>query len=150
MTSEDKDKDNKIKNLDSFFSTNKEESPKSQSPTFKFDYNQIMTSFEHNQEYQFIIEHSKQLHKTEHIEIFKIIDNNGDDYTCNENGVFVALNKLKPETIKQIIQFIDFCIVNKSQLQKDLDQRDAIREIMNCQTDDNKGFNKFFLISEKN
>ena len=54
MTSEDKD--NKIKNLDSFFSMNKEESPKSQSPTFKFDYNQIMTSFEHNQEYQFIIE----------------------------------------------------------------------------------------------
>ena len=72
MTSEDKD--NKIKNLDSFFSMNKEESPKSQSPTFKFDYNQIMTSFEHNQEYQFIIEQSKQLHKTEHIEIFKIID----------------------------------------------------------------------------
>ena len=35
-----------------------------------------MTSFEHNQEYQFIIEQSKQLHKTEHIEIFKIIDNN--------------------------------------------------------------------------
>jgi hypothetical protein len=149
MSSDDKD-NNKIKNLDSFFSTTKEESPKSQSPTFKFDYNQIITTFEHNQEYQFIIEQSKQLQKTEHIEIFKIIDANGDDYTCNENGVFVALNKLKPETLKQITQFIEFCIINKSQLQKDMDQLDAIREIMNCQTDDIKGFNKFFLMSEKN
>jgi hypothetical protein len=144
------EKDNKIKNLDSFFSTNRDDSPKSQSPTFKFDYNQIMVSFEHNQEYQFIIEQSKQLQKAEHIEIFKIIDNNGDDYTSNENGVFVALNKLKPDTLKQIIQFIEFCIINKSQLKKDSDKRDAIREIMNCQTDEIKGFNKFFLISEKN
>jgi hypothetical protein len=115
------EKDNRMKNLDSFFSTNRDDSPKSQSPTFKFDYNQIMVSFEHNQEYQFIIEQSKQLQKAEHIEIFKIIDNNGDDYTSNENGVFVALNKLKPDTLKQIIQFIEFCIINKSQLKKDSD-----------------------------
>ena len=118
------EKDTKIKNLDSFFSTTREDSPKSQSPTFKFDYNQIVTTFEHNMEYQFIIEQSKQLQKAEHIEIFKIIDNNGDDYTCNENGVFIALNKLKPETLTQIKQFIEFCIINKSQLQKDLHQRD--------------------------
>ena len=101
-------------------------------------------------EYQCILEQSKLLHKSEHIEIFKIIDKNGDDYTCNENGVFIALNKIKPETLIEITKFIEFCIVNKSQLQKDLDQRDAIREIMNCQSDDIKGFNKMFLITEKN
>lgn len=144
------EKDNKIKNLDAFFSTNKDDSPKSSSPTFQFDYNKIITPFEHNMEYQFIMEQSKLLHKSEHIEIFKIIDKNGDDYTCNENGVFIALNKIKPETLKEITKFIEFCIVNKSQLQKDLDQRDAIREIMNCQSDDIKGFNKMFLITEKN
>ena len=134
-------------NLDAFFDTNKEDSPRSQGgsspplnyPTYNFD-----------PEYQYIIEQSKLLQKTEHIEIFKIIDNNGDDYTCNENGVFIALNKLKQQTITQIRQFIDFCIINKSQLQKDLNQRDAIREIMNCQTDEVRGFNKIFLLSEKN
>jgi hypothetical protein len=148
MTTEEKD--NKINNLDSFFSTSRDDSPKSSSPTFKFDYNQVINNFEHNQEYQFIIEQSKQLQKAEHIEIFKIIDKNGDDYTCNENGVFVALNKLKPDTLKQITQFIDFCMHNKSQFQKDLDHRCAIREIMNCQSDDAKGFNKIFLMTEKN
>ena len=148
MTTEEKD--NKINNLDSFFSTSRDDSPKSSSPTFKFDYNQVINNFEHNQEYQFVIEQSKQLQKAEHIEIFKIIDKNGDNYTCNENGVFVALNKLKPDTLKQVTQFIEFCIYNKSQLQKDLDRRYAIKEIMNCQTDDSKGFNKNFLMGEKN
>jgi hypothetical protein len=143
------EKDQKTNNLDAFFSTSKDEN-KAPSPTFKFDYNQVITNFEHNQEYQFIIEQSKQLQKTEHIEIFKIIDKNQDDYMCNENGVFVALNKLKPETLKEITKFIEFCIFNKSQLQKDSDQRWAIREIMNCQQDDAKSFNKIFLMSEKN
>ena len=53
------EKDNKIKNLDAFFSTNKDDSPKSSSPTFQFDYNKIITPFEHNPEYQFIMEQSK-------------------------------------------------------------------------------------------
>jgi hypothetical protein len=134
-------------NLDAFFDTNKEDSPRTQggsSPPLNYP------NYNFDPEYQYIIEQSKLLQKTEHIEIFKIIDNNGDDYTCNENGVFIALNKLKPQTIAQIRQFIDFCIINKSQLQKDLNQRDAIREIMNCQTDEVRGFNKIFLLTEKN
>ncbi len=148
---EDKDK---IKNLDSFFDINKKEenvvNSGNSSPILNPDFNELYPKYNFNQEYQYIIEQSKLLQKTEHIEIFKIIDNNGDDYTSNENGVFIALNKLKPETLTQIKHFIDFCIVNKSQLQKDLHQRDAIREIMNCQTDEIRGFNKIFLLSEKN
>ena len=140
----------KINNLDAFFSKNREDSPPRNSPSTSLDYNQIITLYENNPEYQFIMEQSKILQKPEHIEIFKIIDANGDDYTCNENGVFVALNKLKPETLTEITKFIQFCLVNKSQLIQDLNKRDAIREIMNCQTDEIKGFNKFFLISEKN
>jgi hypothetical protein len=147
---------NKIKNLDSFFDIKKEEniinsgnsSPTSTSSlSLKPDFNELYPSYNFNQEYQYIIEQSKLLQKTEHIEIFKIIDNNGDDYTSNENGVFIALNKLKPETLTQIKQFIEFCIINKSQLQKDLHKRDVIREIMNCQTDEIRGFNKIFLLS---
>jgi hypothetical protein len=149
--------DNKIKNLDSFFDIKKEEhiinsgnSSPTSSLSSKPDFNELYTTYNFNQEYQYIIEQSKLLQKTEHIEIFKIIDSNGDDYTCNENGVFIALNKLKSETLTQIKQFIEFCIINKSQLQKDLHQRDVIREIMNCQSDEIRGFNKIFLLSEKN
>jgi hypothetical protein len=135
---------NKMSNLDNFFEK-KEEGR--HSPEYN---NNICSSFNYNQEYQYVIEKSKLLQKTEHIEIFKIIDSNGDDYTSNENGVFIALNKLKPETLTQIKQFIDFCLYNKEQLQKDLSHRNAIRGIMNCQTDEGRGFNKIFLLNEKN
>jgi len=141
--------ENKTPNLDSFFDTKTDESPKNASP-LRDDYENIYSNYNFNQEYQYVIEQSKLLQKTEHIEIFKIIDKNGDDYTTNENGVFIALNKLKPETLKQITQFIEFCLDNKSKLQEDINQRDAIREIMNCQTDEVRGFNKMFLINEKN
>ena len=141
--------ENKTQNLDSFFDTKKEESPKNSGP-LREEYENMYSSYNFNQEYQYVIEQSKLLQKTEHIEIFKIIDKNGDDYTTNENGVFIALNKLKPETLKQITQFIEFCLDNKSKLQEDINQRDAIREIMNCQTDEVRGFNKMFLINEKN
>lgn len=112
--------------------------------------NGICSTYNFNQEFQYVIEQSKNLQKAEHIEIFKIIDNNGDDYTCNENGVFIALNKLKPETLNKIKQFIEFSLDSKSQLQKDLVHRDTIREIMNCQVDEIRGFNKIFLLPEKN
>ena len=141
--------ENKMQNLDSFFDTKKEDSPKNSSP-LRDENENMYSNYNFNQEYQYVIEQSKLLQKTEHIEIFKIIDKNGDDYTTNENGVFIALNKLKPETLKQITQFIEFCLDNKSKLQQDINQRDAIREIMNCQTDEVRGFNKMFLINEKN
>ena len=141
--------ESKIGNLDAFFDKQKDDSPRMSPHPLKFDYKDIAT-FNFNQEYQHIIEQSKNLQKAEHIEIFKIIDSNGDDYTCNDNGVFVALNKLKPETLTKISQFIDFCLVNKNQLEKDLNKRDEIRGIMNCQNDEIRGFNKIFLLSEKN
>ena len=86
---------NKMSNLDNFFER-KEEGRNS--PEYN---NTVCSSFNYNQEYQYVIEKSKLLQKTEHIEIFKIINNNGDDYTSNENGVFIALNKLKPETVAE-------------------------------------------------
>jgi hypothetical protein len=149
------EENNKINNLDSFFEKKEEKGKNrdgnSSGSDSDSENNNVYTStYNFNQQYQYIIEQSKLLQKTEHIEIFKIIDNNGDDYTSNENGVFIALNKLKPDTLTQITQFIDFCLVSKSQLQKDLHHRDAIREIMNCQPDEIRGFNKIFLLTEKN
>lgn len=142
--------EDKLQNLDTFFDIKREDSPKDLS---EFDYKELGENYEMNQEYQDIIEQAKSLSKTEHLEIFKIIEANHDDYTVNDNGVFIALNKVKVETLKKIKQSINFYLVNRQQLQKDLAERNSIREIMNCQTADKspfKGFNKSFRITEKN
>lgn len=141
--------EDKLKNLDTFFDIKREDSPKDM---IEFDYKGLGENYEMNREYQDIIEQAKSLSKTEHLEIFKIIDASHDDYTVNDNGVFVALNKVKPETLQKIKQSINFYLVNRKQLQEDLAQRNSIREIMNCQNADPspfKGFNKSFRLPEK-
>jgi hypothetical protein len=143
-----------MNNLDAFFDVKKNETNNSgyssnENVSFELDLEQF-NNYTSNQQFEFIIEKTKLLHKLEHLEIFKIIDKNEDSYTSNENGVFVALNKLKPETLNEIGKFINFCILNKSTLQKDLDERDAIRKLMNCQNAEPKGFNKLFLVNDKN
>ena len=141
--------EDKLQNLDTFFDIKREDSPKEM---LEFDYQKLGQNFEINCEYQEIIEQAKSLSKTEHLELFKIIDANGDTYSVNDNGVFVALNKLKSETLQSIKQSIDFYLANRKQLQEDLAERNSIREIMNCQGVEArgfKGFNKNFRLPEK-
>lgn len=133
-------------NLDSFFDVKKEDSPKEE---HNFDLDDLENySFSH--EYDDIIEQSKLLQKPEHIEIFKIIHQNNCDYTSNDNGVFVALNKLDEETLKKVRQFMNFCVANKERLDQDTHKREAIKEIMNCQNEKSNGFNKSFLLNMDN
>jgi response regulator of citrate/malate metabolism len=142
--------DDKCQNLDTFFDVKKEDSPTGQ---IAFDYKNLGENFQINCEYQEIIDQAKGLSKTEHLEIFKIIENNNDNYTVNDNGVFIALNKIKPETLESIKQSINFYLANKMRLQIDQAERNSIREIMNCQNQEKnnvKAFNKIFRLSEKN
>jgi|UniRef100_A0A6C0E7H3 response regulator of citrate/malate metabolism len=144
--------DNKCKNLDTFFDIKKEDSPKDKEDV-KFDYKNIGEKFQMDWEYQEIIEQAKGLSKTEHLEIFKIIENNDDNYTVNDNGVFVALNKIKPDTLESIKNSINFYLANRERLQIDQVERNSIREIMNCQNQEKsnvKVFNKIFRQPEKN
>ena len=60
--------ESKNNNLDAFFSKSREDSPPRNSPTIPLDYNEIITLYENNPEYQFIMEQSKILQKPEHIE----------------------------------------------------------------------------------
>jgi len=48
------------------------------------------------------------LSKEEKIEIFKIIKIHNVFYTQNKNGIFLILNKLDNEVIKEIQQFLRF------------------------------------------
>ena len=73
-----------------------------------------------------IIEKSKSLQKAEHLEIFKILERNDENYTQNSNGIFVALNNVKPQTLNEIYNFIEFRSDNSKVLSERLDQSNHI------------------------
>ena len=54
------------------------------------------------------------LDKNQQHEIFKLVRKNQDNrYTENNNGIFINMNKLDPETIKNIESFLEFSRQNK-------------------------------------
>ena len=63
-----------------------------------------------------IVNKIKSLSKIEHIEIFKILRRNNIKYTENSNGIFINLINIDNNIIKQIDQFISFCLNNKDSL----------------------------------
>lgn len=56
------------------------------------------------------------LSKTEHDEIFKILQHNNISYTSNKNGVFFNISKVSDEVCQQLQQFVVFCSENKIHL----------------------------------
>ena len=58
------------------------------------------------------------LSQNELYEIFKILYNNNSTYTKNNNGVFVNLNWLDYEILKQIHDYINFCIKSHKEITK--------------------------------
>ena len=63
-----------------------------------------------------IVNKIKSLSKIEHIEIFKILRRNNIKYTENSNGIFINLINIDNNIIKQIDEFISFCLNNKDSL----------------------------------
>lgn len=51
-------------------------------------------------------------------EIFKIIYKNNSTYTKNNNGIFINLNWLDEETLKNIDNYINFCIKSHNEINK--------------------------------
>lgn len=80
------------------------------------------------------------LTKGEYIEIFKLIRRDKVKYSENKNGIFINMKKLKPETLNEIRQLVDFTKKNKKQLENDTIEREQIKELMN--KDINKEINK--------
>jgi hypothetical protein len=56
------------------------------------------------------------LSATEHDEILKIIRRYDVPCTYNKNGAFVNLSLVSDEAVQDILKFIDFCAVNKQEL----------------------------------
>ena len=82
-------------------------------------------------ERKFIKSSISQLSENEHIEIFKIIRDETDKFTENNNGIFINLSKLSNPTIIKIVDFINYCINNKTLLDLDKKKRESIIEIVN-------------------
>jgi hypothetical protein len=99
----------------------------------------LVTTNEYNKEYnideidnlkKYIIDMVKTFTKFEHIEIFQIIKKNNIKYTENSNGIFVNLNYLPINILKKIEHFINFCLKNKDCLQKEISERDKIKQLI--------------------
>ena len=59
-----------------------------------------------------------KLTNIEIIELFKIILDTGENYTKNNNGVFINLNWLNDETLNKINNYISFCIKSQNEITK--------------------------------
>jgi len=70
------------------------------------------------------------LYETELIEIFKIIKDNNEKYTTNNNGIFINISNLKPITISEITHFLIFSEKNNKLIDKEEIERDLYREIV--------------------
>jgi len=65
---------------------------------------------------QQLLQRINKLSETEHIEIFKMLTSNNVHYTQNNNGVFLNLSNVDESIVHQISEFVEFCIMNKIQL----------------------------------
>ena len=59
-----------------------------------------------------------RLTNIEIIELFKIILETGENYTKNNNGVFININWLNDETLNKINDYISFCIKSQNEITK--------------------------------
>ena len=71
-----------------------------------------------------------ELYETEMVEIFKIIKDNKEKYTTNNNGIFINISNLKPITITEITKFLIFSEKNNKLLDKEEEERDLYREFI--------------------
>jgi len=68
--------------------------------------------------------------ENEFCEIFKIIKNNNEKYTTNNNGIFINLSSLKKCTINEICNLIVFCENNHRIFDREEQTRDIYRDII--------------------
>tara|TARA_B110001450_G_scaffold189282_2_gene177370 strand:- start:5988 stop:6545 length:558 start_codon:yes stop_codon:yes gene_type:complete len=82
------------------------------------------------------------LSQNELYEIFKILYKNNSTYTKNNNGIFVNLNWLDYDILKQIYNYIHFCIKSHKEITK--------YEIMKNMYNENLNKKKYKNDSEEN
>lgn len=87
------------------------------------------------------------LSSNEHTEILNIIRNSNQKYSENNAGVYINLKFIDNQTIKSIIEFVDFCKKNKK---KESEENDAKSNKANKKTNKNKtGIGKNYTLSKE-
>jgi len=64
-------------------------------------------------------------------EIFKIIYKNNNNYTKNNNGIFINLNWLDDDTLDKVNNYINFCIKSHNEINKYEDLCNMLNDSMN-------------------
>jgi hypothetical protein len=70
------------------------------------------------------------LYETELIEIFKIIKDNKEKYTTNNNGIFINICNIKPVTLTEITNFLIFSEKNNKLIDKEEEERNIYRDLI--------------------
>jgi hypothetical protein len=81
------------------------------------------------------------LTKGEHIEIFKLIRRDGIIYTENKNGIFINMNKLKPDTLDDMKKFVEFTKKNRTNFENDNMVRENIKNMINNEMNKTLSYN---------
>lgn len=64
----------------------------------------------------------KQFNRTEQEELYRILKKNGEEVSENRNGIFFDLMSLKPETVANVQEWVEFCRKNNSEFKSREDE----------------------------
>lgn len=78
-----------------------------------------------------ISEESYNLHKNEQIQILRLVLQDTNKYVENINGIYIQLSSLKEDTIKRIYEYIEFCINQRIELNRNDENQELIKQKLN-------------------
>ena len=117
---------NTIKSLDTYFGT--VEKPPSPIPELIYNKDELCQNaiLSLNE----IKNRIENLYETELVEIFKIIKDNKERYTTNNNGIFINICNIKAITLTEITNFLIFSEKNNKLIDKEEEERNVYRELV--------------------
>lgn len=117
---------NSIKSLDTYFGTIE----KPPSPVPELIYNKDELCQNATLSLNEIKNRIENLYENELVEIFKIIKDNKERYTTNNNGIFINICNIKAITLTEITNFLIFSEKNNKLIDKEEEERNVYRELV--------------------
>ena len=84
------------------------------------------TIFKNIKQKQELVKKIRSMSQSELIEIFKIIKDNTDKYTENNNGIFINLTNINNITFQKLLDFVNFSSLNMSNLNEIQEKREKL------------------------
>lgn len=81
-----------------------------------------------------MFEEIKKFDRPQQEELYRILKRNSEEMSENRNGIFFDLMALKPETVKDIASWLNFCTTRETYLTEIEKQMDNYRENLNTDT----------------